>query len=173
MTRRSALRPWVALLVASACFDPLFEEGDPLTAGWVTCCVGSQLQTCQCPEASQCQSKATPCGPGGLCSSTPFCPLLQDAGTPLGGGGGGIGPQDAGVFVDAGNPSGGGVGTGGGVATGGGGGGGAPPPTRYEFCCEGGHVTTCACPTGGCAGAPFTSCANGSCIAGGAGRQCR
>jgi hypothetical protein len=208
MNRRTSFRALVLIAAtAAACLDPLYEDGAPLTSGWVLCCKAGAVDTCFCDEATSCQQSVYPCA-GGRCSSTPLCfggtgggAAGGGAGTGGGGGAGGSGggttgggaggggaAADGGVAFDAGLPDGGsdagtpadaGVidgGTGGGAGGGSGGGGGAAGGgggSSFEFCCVNARVTTCACPTNGCVGAPFTPCPGGSCIAGTSTAICR
>lgn len=194
MNRRTSVRALLVIAVtAGACLDPLYEDGAPLTSGWVLCCKTGAIDTCFCDEATSCQQSVYPCADG-RCSPTPICPLTgggtgADGGVGGGGGagggagGGGIsdaGTQDAGVLdggTDAGTPadagaSDGGAGGGAGGGTGGGAGGGGGGAS-FEFCCVNARVTTCACPTNGCVGAPFTPCPTGACVAGTSTALCR
>ena len=105
------------------------------------------------------------------------------AGGSAGGAGGGTGGGSAGGTGGGGVLDGGGGGTGGGTAggsaggtaggvAGGFGGGGVPIEPVYELCCVGSVVTTCVCPNGVCANAPFTACPLGICIPGIANAHC-
>jgi hypothetical protein len=135
----------VALLSCAACFDPLYEDGDPLTSAHVVCCVGGRVTTCFCPEASSCAAPVFPCA-GGRCAPTPNCPSAAG-----GGAGGGGGSLDAGTSSwDAGSSS---------------GDAGLPPPDAFEFCCVEAKVTTCQCPSSGCVASAFTACPGGACVA--------
>ncbi len=106
---------FVFALLAAACLDPLYEDGAPLTSGWVLCCPSGEVSTCFCDEATSCQRNVFPCA-SGRCSATPFCP----AGT--GGGAGAGGGAGTGGGAATGGGAGGGTATGGGAASGGGGG---------------------------------------------------
>lgn len=145
MSRRARRVSLILALTAVACLDPLYEDGAPLSSGWVLCCNGGALTTCFCADATSCQHSLYACA-GGRCSTTPLCSAAGGgAGTGGGGGasgGGGGGLADAGVS----------------------GGGGGTPPT-FEFCCVNARVTTCSCPQGGCSGGPFTPCPGGACVA--------
>jgi hypothetical protein len=189
---RGALKVGLLALWVGACLDPLYEDGAPLDSGWVLCCADGQPSTCFCPEASRCAASVViyACA-AHRCSLTPSC----ESSTGTGGGGGSGGGSGMGGS-DAGSWWGGDAGAGGGPADGGTSDGGAtsdggtPPldagaitsgdagsvdaggggPASYGFCCVLGQVTTCACPEAGCA--PFTPCAQGSCVEGGGQRFC-
>jgi hypothetical protein len=121
------LGAWLGL-TASACFDPLYESGQPLQDTYVVCCQAAQLTTCLCQDVTTCEGSFLACA-GGRCTTAPVC---SGAGGGSGGGAGG-GSQDAGTGGGggagggAGGGSGGGAGggTGGGATGGGSGGGGA------------------------------------------------
>lgn len=213
MNHRTSFRVLVlTAATAAACLDPLYEDGAPLTSGWVLCCKSGAVDTCFCDEATSCQQSVYPCA-GGRCSPTPLCFTgtgggagggagtgggggaggsgggAAGGGAGTGGGGGGGGTSDAGVAIDAGVPDAGtpadagvfdggtGGGSGGGAGGGSGGGGGAAGGggggSSFEFCCVDARVTTCACPTTGCVGVPFTPCPGASCIAGTSTAICR
>lgn len=160
-------------VTAAACFDPLYEDGAPLTSGWVLCCNAGAVNTCFCADASSCQQSLFACA-AGRCSSTPVCGGSgggSGGGAATGGGGGaaggGGGTIDAGLLLDAGVSDGGTIvdagvpdsGTGGGAGGGGGG------NTGFEFCCVNSRVTTCTCPFSGCTGSTFRPCPGGTCVA--------
>jgi len=198
MNRRARRASILLALTAAACLDPLYEDGAPLTSGWVLCCNGGAVSTCFCDDATSCQHSLFACA-AGHCSATPVCASGTGGGTGTGGGaagGGGGGLQDAGVgggsggggasmdggsTIDggpgggAGGGSGGGAGGGAGGGSGGGGasGGGGGSTMRFEFCCVQSRVTTCACPSTGCTGGLFTPCPGGSCVAGTSTAVCR
>lgn len=182
---------FVGLFVA-ACIDPLYEDGAPLTEGWVVCCQNGAIDTCFCEDQTSCAQPIYACARG-TCATNPQCNGGAGGGSATGGGSGtagggsatgggsgtgGGGPTDAGSELDGGLPGGGagggsgedgGVGGGSGVDAGvgggAGGGGGTSTPT-YEFCCVNSRVTSCACPTSGCVGAPFTACPRNACVTG-------
>ncbi len=182
--RRALKLLTLVLLTTAACLDPLYEDGAPLTSGWVLCCQAGAVDTCFCEQATSCQQRLYPCAMG-RCSSTPFCLAATGGGSGTGGGssagggaggGGGGGSQDAGVGpTDAGVLD---AGAGGGSGGGAGGGGGAtvdagPLAPAFEFCCVANRVTTCPCPPTGCGASPFTPCPGGACSAGTATAVCR
>lgn len=191
--RRATFTLFLFAAMGASCLDPLYEDGAPLTSGWVLCCQSGTVNTCFCEEASSCAQSLFACASGG-CSATPVCQGGTGGGAAGGGGGssagggtgtgggasggGGGGLADAGT-VDAGTIDGGSGGGAGGGAGGGSGGGGAGGGTgggtssAYEFCCNLSRVTTCACPSTGCAHEPFTPCPGGSCIAGTSTAICR
>ena len=52
-------------LAAAACFDPLYEDGAPLTSSWVVCCSNfGEVGTCFCKEAATCQQSLYACSAG-------------------------------------------------------------------------------------------------------------
>ena len=68
-------------LAAAACFDPLYEDGAPLTSSWVVCCSNfGEVGTCFCKEAATCQQSLYACS-AGRCSPTPFCPMGTGGGS--------------------------------------------------------------------------------------------
>lgn len=174
MNRRVRRASLLLALTVAACLDPLYEDGAPLTSGWVLCCASGAVSTCFCDDATSCQRGLFACA-GGRCSVTPVCSAGTGGGSGTGGSGGasggGTGLSDAGAAgggggttLDAGTVTGGGAG-------GGGGGGGISP--SFEFCCFEARVSTCTCPASGCNAAPFTPCPGGACIAGTSSAICR
>lgn len=177
-------------LFAAACLDPLYQDNDPLTSGWVVCCQRGAIDTCFCDDQTSCERPVFAC-PSGACASNPQCIIeptgggtgYADAGTTGGGAGTGGGSATGGgaATVDGGYSD---AGTGGGggasedAGTGGGGGsaptgGGTGVSTGFEFCCVNSRVTSCFCPITGCVGAPFTPCPGGACVAGTSQSLCR
>jgi len=169
---------WPALLVggvlgltAQACFDPLYESGQPLVDTYVVCCEAGRLTTCLCQDVNTCEAAFVACA-GGSCTTALACD-----GTGGGTGGGAAGGGTGGAFGGgsgggAGGGTGGGAGGGsiedagaGGGAGGGATGGGGGAAQAWEPCCVNGWVTSCVCAPSGCAGAGFLPCAGGRCAA--------
>ena len=180
--KRAVSTLFVTLLAGASCLDPLYEDGAPLTSGWVLCCQSGAVNTCFCNEASSCQQNFFPCA-GGACSASPSCSMGggADAGATGGGGGAASGGGSGGGAAGGGAGTGGG---GGGIADGGQpadagvidagptDGGGASGPA-FQFCCVLSRVTTCSCPPSGCVTEPFTPCPGGACIEGATSAICR
>lgn len=153
---------------AAACFDPLYEDGQPLTSRWVNCCNEGTVNTCFCEDARTCEQTFFACAEG-RCTTNPQCvfPVGGGSGTSDAGpsfGGGGMWSEDAGSITgggsgtyDAGSPTGGGGGS----------------MSSYELCCVNARVTTCECASSGCSNAPFTPCAGNACVSGNASAACR
>lgn len=187
----SDLRPTVMalLLLATACFDPLYE--DLQTGDTVFCCkdvhgqVGSpyscQRKGQQCLDEPSCSLPAYACFAPGSCSTIPCEPGVGGgAGGGVGGGGGGFN-EDAGAVTDAGPPSDAGTYDAGTYDAGAydsgstydagtpdaGPGVDAGYASAYEFCCVSGHITTCGCPPSGCGQLHFTTCLRGTCVSSG------
>lgn len=136
--RHSGSLGWGAalVLVAASCLDALYEEGAPLTSGWVVCCPRGDLDSCPCIEESSCKPSVFACA-AGRCSATPTCPAeAMDAGLPPLGDGGSVdgGLSDAGL------------------------------PSTWELCCVAGRLSSCACLEGLCGAPAFTACAGGRCV---------
>lgn len=179
-------------LLGAGCFDPLYEDPDPLgEVTWAVCCVSGQVDTCPCDSPDGCpatfracaagtcaESQSQSCGPGkdGGASSSQDGGAGTDAGmTDAGGADAGM-ESDGGMPFDAGVMDGGG-GTDAGVQDGGTDAGTVDagpddPGPAYGPCCDPNthRVTTCACPSSGCANAPFTPCAYARCAL--AGERC-
>jgi hypothetical protein len=159
-------------ITAAGCFDPLYEDGAPLTSGWVLCCPAGAIDTCFCDDATSCQRSVFACA-AGRCSPTPSCSTGSGGGAAAGGGGGAAGGGSGGGtggagggIADAGLPPDGGIdaGTSFDAGTGGGAGGGGGT-LQFEFCCVNARVTTCQCPVAGCPGSTFKPCPGGTCVA--------
>jgi hypothetical protein len=114
-----------ATLAASACLDPLYEEGLVLPGDWAPCCKQGNVDTCECATVG-CSFAFKSCRNDRCTFQGESCNAVsQDAG--IGGGpGGGSGSTGGGsasggsAGTGGGSASGGSAGTGGGSATGGG-----------------------------------------------------
>ena len=156
----SGLLVGLTVMLAAACFDPLFDENQPSAGEKSLCCAEAThtLDThiaapgelassrifpgCQCYAGSRC-SPFYKAAAGGACY--PLQPGSQDAGVSTVDGGasvadGGSGASDAGGAVDAG------------------------ALTDWAACCVGGQITTCLCPVvGDCAASNFRLCGGQTC----------
>ncbi|RKH17307.1 hypothetical protein D7X74_12925 [Corallococcus sp. CA047B] len=167
------LLPAVLLaLLGAGCFDPLYEDLDPLgEVTWAVCCVSGQVDTCRCESPDGCPAAFRACAEGTCAES-----LSQSCGG-FGTDGGMEQSRDAGTGVntDAGTSTDGGISIDAGTSTDAGTDGGTDagpmdagpgdPGTAYGPCCNPTthKVTTCACPASGCANPPFTPCAASRC----------
>ncbi|WP_147443934.1 hypothetical protein [Corallococcus sicarius] len=166
----------ILALLGTGCFDPLYEDPDPLgEVTWAVCCVSGQVDTCPCDASDGCPSTFRACAAGTCAESlSQSCYSSdQDAGAAGTWDSGTSTGTDAGM-VDAGMPMDGGISTDGGTGTDGGistdagpapDAGTQPGDIGYAPCCDPANhqVTTCACPASGCSNPPFTPCASGRC----------
>ena len=185
--KRAVSTLFVVMLAGASGLDPLYEDGAPLTSGWVLCCQSGAVNTCFCDDASSCQQNFFPCA-AGACSASASCSMGADAGAAGGGGGaasgggggaagGGTGTGGGGGIADAGQPADAGVSDAGvidaGVIDAGTTDAGGASGPAFQFCCVLSRVTTCSCPPSGCVAEPFTPCPGGSCLAGTTSAICR
>jgi hypothetical protein len=131
------MRPLLALavfccatLAASACLDPLYEEGLVLPGDWAPCCKQGNVDTCECATVG-CSYAFRSCRNNRCTFQGASCNAVsQDAGVAGGPGGGsgatgGSSATGGNAGTGGGSASGGSAGTGGGSATGGSGTGGS------------------------------------------------
>ncbi|MBX7114106.1 MAG: hypothetical protein K1X64_07200 [Myxococcaceae bacterium] len=148
---RVARYSWLGLIaggVASACFNPLYEDNTVWpqpTQRYEVCCMNGRVDTCACSET---------CGYALLACANGACNSIWPSGGPRGcdpaaSDGGTL--SDGGVFTPDAGP----------IHT-----------PFFAACCNDGKIDTCECFEPSCP-APFTPCGNATCLAGTAGGDCR
>ena len=55
--KRAGAMLFITVLAGASCFDPLYEDGAPLTSSWVLCCQSGAVNTCFCEEATSCEQR--------------------------------------------------------------------------------------------------------------------